>query len=449
MTSTTLPKSTPASELSTSELPTSELPTSDTNLRNNLEHYVPCAAAFSAQGSRSHQEDGYVIWQGHHPQAGPLSIFAVFDGHSGTVSMTQCRNHLVYEITSHPGWRTEDPGIRSILYDAIIALEKRCLIETRHTESFDGTTVCVALMYCNSVYIANVGDSRALLVKNSGPALRLTDDHKVSTPSEQRRLVRCGASIKGCRLLGIRRNLAVSRSLGDRDFKDFDQFVRPQVSPGLIATPDISRFDLVEWTNHDHQQLDHSQSGLTGQTSHDGHQAIHKQSSPVTSIDNLANSNNADTNESPADKNAGSNSTSEGSGSVHLDGALLLLATDGLWDIDFFEDGPISKFVVQQFKRRNSLLQAATDVVEEAQRCRNGDNCTLILVRICCPRHLRQCNLPEAQSDGIRLPTGVASDYCVISPNVPSHRMEDLSKLWQTLLQRFSLSSRLRRLLDR
>lgn len=366
---------------------------------NNLDNHSTRAGVHSSQGSRSSQEDGYVIWQGRHPNAGSVSIFAVLDGHTGTISMNQCRNHLVYELMSHLGWKAAVPLVGLIIRDAINALEQRCLIETRHSKSFDGTTLCLVLIYNDSLYTANVGDSRAFLIRrpNSQPTQRLTDDHKLSNPAEFHRLQASAASMNRNRLLGIHKNLSVSRALGDRDFKDFDVSMRPNNEPSLIALPDIVRHDLTEWLTYHGPQSRVSDEG--------------------PSEGNIT----ADDEECPANS--------------QLDGALVLLATDGLWDIDFFDDEAISQFAIQHFLRTASLSDTAARVIEEAQRYRANDNCTLIVIRVCCRRHLRRCKLPEVESGPIRLPIGVISDYWHLSPNLHTDIKSELSKLWQSVLR--------------
>jgi serine/threonine protein phosphatase PrpC len=43
----------------------------------------------------------------------------------------------------------------------------------------DGTTAVVALVVGEKVYVANAGDSRAILIQRNGRVEALSDDHKV------------------------------------------------------------------------------------------------------------------------------------------------------------------------------------------------------------------------------------------------------------------------------
>ncbi len=73
-----------------------------------------------------------------------------------------------------------------------------------------------------SLYIANVGDSRAILCQNNHgniTAMQLSDDHNVYNPGEQERLDRLGLDIDllvGCGRLGP---YQTTRSIGDYDIK--------------------------------------------------------------------------------------------------------------------------------------------------------------------------------------------------------------------------------------
>ena len=82
-----------------------------------------------------------------------------------------------------------------------------------------------------TLFVANVGDSRAVLVSSRHPdhdgtdipssgfiATRLTFDHRADDPEEQQRIKVAGGFVTRNRVLGI---LAVSRSFGDHGMKDF------------------------------------------------------------------------------------------------------------------------------------------------------------------------------------------------------------------------------------
>merc|ERR1719401_757455 len=98
------------------------------------------------------------------------------------------------------------------------------------------------------LFMANCGDSRAVLGKRNGQAVRLTEDHKPNVAAEKKRIELEGGSVADVsgvwrvilpqkrRTSGII-GLAVSRSLGDKDFK----------GPDLVsAEPDVTVHE-VDW----------------------------------------------------------------------------------------------------------------------------------------------------------------------------------------------------------
>jgi len=114
---------------------------------------------------------------------------------------------------------------------------------------FAGTTASVILRHPTSstVWVAHIGDSRVILVSESGALLGATQDHKADVPSEKARLESCGAQVtSGTRALGggpllrvfvpgtTGPGLAVSRSFGDMALKDFGIFAEPEIMQWVI-----------------------------------------------------------------------------------------------------------------------------------------------------------------------------------------------------------------------
>ncbi len=73
-----------------------------------------------------------------------------------------------------------------------------------------GTTANVVLIKNNYLYIANVGDSLAVMYKN-GIAEKLTTEHKVSLEHEKNRIEKSGARIINNRIEG---RLNLTRAIG-------------------------------------------------------------------------------------------------------------------------------------------------------------------------------------------------------------------------------------------
>mmetsp|Transcript_31150 Transcript_31150/g.101982 ORF Transcript_31150/g.101982 Transcript_31150/m.101982 type:complete len:262 (+) Transcript_31150:2-787(+) len=85
----------------------------------------------------------------------------------------------------------------------------------RHSANAAGTTAVVAMLADGYLVVGNAGDSRACLLRE-GAVLPLSLDHKPDRPDELARIQAAGGFVAGGRVM---RALAVSRAIGDRDFK--------------------------------------------------------------------------------------------------------------------------------------------------------------------------------------------------------------------------------------
>lgn len=97
-----------------------------------------------------------------------------------------------------------------------------------------GTTATVVTLIGDTLSVAHVGDSRAVLGRANGEVIRLCEDHRPGREDEQERIVSAGGlvvCVSGtCRVNGV---LAVSRAIGDVDLKKY-----------VIAEPDIASMNL-------------------------------------------------------------------------------------------------------------------------------------------------------------------------------------------------------------
>jgi serine/threonine protein phosphatase PrpC len=98
----------------------------------------------------------------------------------------------------------------------VISLRKNS-DDTANIENYDeliakdmGTTANIMLIKNNYLYLANVGDSMAVLFKN-GQAVRLNQEHKTTLPSEFSRISKSGAKIIHNRIDG---RLNLTRAIG-------------------------------------------------------------------------------------------------------------------------------------------------------------------------------------------------------------------------------------------
>ncbi|XP_022594293.1 integrin-linked kinase-associated serine/threonine phosphatase 2C isoform X2 [Seriola dumerili] len=176
-----------------------------------------------------------------------VSYFAVFDGHGGARASRFAAEHLHHNLSKKfPSGDTEN----------VDKLIKKCLLDTfkQTDEDFlkkassqkpawkDGSTATCVLVVDDIVYVANLGDSRAVLCRLEAAAaadgqrrlvtLALSKEHNPTMYEERMRIQRAGGTVRDGRVLGV---LEVSRSFGDGQYKRC----------GVISSPDLRRCQLT------------------------------------------------------------------------------------------------------------------------------------------------------------------------------------------------------------
>ena len=84
------------------------------------------------------------------------------------------------------------------------------------------------------VYIANLGDTRAVLSKN-GVAERMSYDHKASDPLEVERIRSGGGIVLDNRVGG---SLAITRAFGDHSLKKDGVIAKPYIKKHILRSSD-------------------------------------------------------------------------------------------------------------------------------------------------------------------------------------------------------------------
>lgn len=164
-----------------------------------------------------------------------FSYFAVYDGHGGRQIVDFLEKSLENNVANELK-QTDDADIPERLARAYLITD---LQSKKLNITTSGATSVSALMKTDFneygsilrriLYIANCGDSRAVLVHKDSDsnaslteahfiAKRLSFDHRSEDETEQKRIKDAGGFITRSRVLGI---LAVTRSFGDHGMKEF------------------------------------------------------------------------------------------------------------------------------------------------------------------------------------------------------------------------------------
>lgn len=182
---------------------------------------------------RRTNEDGHKFIFGFAGRADDM-FFAIYDGHGGreAVSEVERRFHEVFAEELSRERQAVEGASGSSAASPPLSLERtrypeRCFqrayarmdseLETQRCLYVGSTSITCLLRRDEKdgrryLHTANAGDSRAILVRRDGNALRLSYDHKASDENEARRVSDSGGFVVCHRVLGV---LAVSRAFGD------------------------------------------------------------------------------------------------------------------------------------------------------------------------------------------------------------------------------------------
>lgn len=175
------------------------------------------------------------------------AFFAVYDGHGGNQAAQFVSSKLHNNIVQHPLFAT---NTEEAIREGFIQTEKQFEEETIREKIHGGvgTTACVGIIFKHTLYIANVGDSAAILCRKGKP-IPLTNPHTVKNPKEKERISTMGGVIVKDQRLGHPLwnphliNIGVTRAFGDFYFKQ-KEWTDGKPS-GLTADPEIVQLPLT------------------------------------------------------------------------------------------------------------------------------------------------------------------------------------------------------------
>eukprot|EP01099_Mayorella_cantabrigiensis_P002067 TRINITY_DN1904_c0_g1_i2.p1 TRINITY_DN1904_c0_g1~~TRINITY_DN1904_c0_g1_i2.p1 ORF type:complete len:322 (-),score=79.24 TRINITY_DN1904_c0_g1_i2:473-1438(-) len=165
-----------------------------------------------------------------------VSFFAVYDGHSGIRAAAYAQEHLQTNIFSTQAFFEGD--YETALIEGFEITEEQWLQIAQENDFEDGTTATVVLLVNNEIYVANVGDSTAILSREFRPVV-LSLDHKPTLKEEAKRIKDSGGWIgrrKNGHSLRVQGDLAMTRCIGDKRLKIPNRIV--------IATPTVTHLVL-------------------------------------------------------------------------------------------------------------------------------------------------------------------------------------------------------------
>ncbi|XP_069169048.1 uncharacterized protein [Procambarus clarkii] len=187
-----------------------------------LPRYNPISH-FAIKNGRRKMEDRHVLIHDLNTLYGmnyeqPHAYYGVFDGHAGIDAAVYTAAHLHQYMIQNPQYETNP---EAALKHAFHITDTNFVKKASKEKLKGGTTAVVALVREKRLVVAWLGDSQALLVRRRHP-VRMVEPHKPELPVERERVEEMGGcviNIQGTwRVLG---QLAVSRAIGDREYKPY------------------------------------------------------------------------------------------------------------------------------------------------------------------------------------------------------------------------------------
>ncbi|WOL03170.1 hypothetical protein Cni_G11890 [Canna indica] len=179
----------------------------------------------SFMGKRATMEDFFDV-KSSNIDGQTMSFFGIFDGHGGPRAAEYLKEHLFDNLMKHPQLLTDTKLAISETYQST---DSDFLDAESNSCRDDGSTALTGVLFGNHLYIANVGDSRAVISK-AGKAIALSEDHKPNRTDERKRIESAGGIVMWAGTWRVGGVLAMSRAFGNRLLKPF-----------VVAEPDIQQ----------------------------------------------------------------------------------------------------------------------------------------------------------------------------------------------------------------
>lgn len=162
-----------------------------------------------------------------------IALYSIFDGHGGAGVAQFAGEKLVSILQEQESFQNGE--LAKALVDTYLACDEKLLVDPILKNDHSGCTATSILLSKKQqkLVCGNSGDSRTVLSIN-GFAKSLSFDHKPTLVSEKSRIMAAGGFVEMDRVNG---NLALSRALGDFEFKSNDTLTAEEQV--VTCVPDI------------------------------------------------------------------------------------------------------------------------------------------------------------------------------------------------------------------
>lgn len=186
------------------------------------------------KGRADHPMEDYHVAKFVKTEGSELGLFAIYDGHLGHRVPAYLQKHLFLNILKEEEFWVDPNRSISKAYETT----DQAILSNSSELGHGGSTAVTAILLNNQkLWVANVGDSRAVLSKK-GKAIQMTTDHE---PSKERDSIEnLGGFVTKMPgdVARVNGQLAVSRAFGDKGLKSH-----------VRSDPDIRSTDVDAYTD--------------------------------------------------------------------------------------------------------------------------------------------------------------------------------------------------------
>lgn len=167
------------------------------------------------KGKANHPMEDYHVAKFVQHQGRELGLFAIYDGHLGDSVPAYLQKHLFHNILKEEEFWTDPNRSISKAYERT---DQAILSHSPDLGRGGSTAVTAILINGRNLWVANVGDSRAVLSRR-GQAIQMSIDHEPNT--ERGDIENKGGFVSNMPgdVARVNGQLAVSRAFGDKNLK--------------------------------------------------------------------------------------------------------------------------------------------------------------------------------------------------------------------------------------
>uniref|UniRef100_A0A5B6ZL91 protein-serine/threonine phosphatase n=1 Tax=Davidia involucrata TaxID=16924 RepID=A0A5B6ZL91_DAVIN len=193
-------------------------------------HQGPIKYGYSLlKGKANHPMEDYHVAKFVQYQGRELGLFAIYDGHLGDSVPAYLQKHLFSNILKEEEFWTDPNRSISKAYERT---DQAILSHSPDLGRGGSTAVTAIIINGRKLWVANVGDSRAVLSRG-GQAIQMSIDHEPNT--ERGSIENRGGFVSNMPgdVARVNGQLAVSRAFGDKNLKSH-----------LRSDPDVTNADI-------------------------------------------------------------------------------------------------------------------------------------------------------------------------------------------------------------